>query len=123
MPIDIDRFESVHEKDLTANAGEPTNAERVLSFLAVHSEQAFTPKEIREGTDVPRGSIGVVLSRLEERGLVRHRGEYWAIGDENAVDRKLTAAQSARAATERFGPEDPEAWGPGVGDERDEEDA
>lgn len=119
VPIDIERFESTPETELTASAGKRTNAERVLSFLAAHRDQAFTPKEIREATDVSRGSIGVVLSRLEEQGLVRHRGEYWAIGDEDAVEMELTAAQTARAATERFGPEDPETWGPGV----DEEDA
>lgn len=123
MPIDIDRFESASEDELTANAGRMTNAERVLSFLVAHPEQAFTPKEIREATDVPRGSIGVVLSRLEERELVQHRGEYWAIGDETGVEKDLTAARTARAATERFGPEDPEAWGPGVGERGNEEDA
>lgn len=114
MPIDIDRFETAPEGELAARSDGPTNAEKVLSFLAANPDKAFTPKEIREATDVPRGSIGVVLSRLEERGLVRHRGEYWAIGDREVVDRELTAATTARAAGERFGSEDPDEWGPGV---------
>ncbi len=119
MPIDIDRFESTPESDLAAEGDGPTNAERILSFLAANSDKAFTPKEIREATDVPRGSVGVVLSRLEERGLVRHRGEYWAVGNEEAVARELSAATTARAAGERFGPEDPDEWGPGVETGRD----
>lgn len=114
VPIDIDRFETAPESELAARENGPTNAEQVLSFLAAHADKAFTPKEIRTATDVPRGSIGVVLSRLEERGLVRHRGEYWAIGDAEAVDRELTAATSARVAGERLGTEDPDEWGPGI---------
>jgi hypothetical protein len=119
MPIDIERFERAPEEDLGSNGG-PTNAERVLSFLAANDGQAFTPAELREATGVARGSIGVVLSRLEDRGLVRHRGEYWAVGEAEAVDRELTASRTARAAGERFGPEDPEEWGPGI-DERESE--
>lgn len=114
VPIDIDRFETAPEGELTAEGDGPTNAEQVLSFLAANSDRAFTPKEIREATDVPRGSVGVVLSRLEDRGLVRHRGEYWAVGDPETVDRELTAAASAKAARDRFGQEDPEEWGAGV---------
>lgn len=119
MPIDIDRFEQTPERELADDEG-PTNAERVLSFLAANRDKAFTPAEIREATDVPRGSIGVVLSRLEDRGLVRHRAKYWALGDEEAVDRHLTASRTARAAADRFGPEDPEDWGSGVGEGDDD---
>ncbi|MCH7659276.1 MAG: MarR family transcriptional regulator [Euryarchaeota archaeon] len=112
MPIDIERFEGAPENEL--HGGGETHADRVLSFLATHSEQAFTPKEIREETGIARGSIGVVLSRLEERELVRHRGEYWAISNERDAATTLTAMEAARAVTERFGPEDPDEWGPGV---------
>lgn len=117
VPIDIDRFEESETGELHPN--EPTNAEEILGFLASHAEKAFTPKEIHERTDVARGSVGVVLSRLEERGLVRHRGSYWAIADDEDIDETLTAIATARAATDRFGPEDPDEWGPGVesGDE------
>lgn len=112
MPIDIERFEERAEDRL--RAGGPTNAEVVLAFLAANADQAFTPKEIHESTAIPRGSVGVVLSRLEVRGLVRHRGEYWAIAEDADVDTTITASSTARAATERLGSEDPEEWGPGV---------
>lgn len=56
-----------------------------------------------------------MLSRLEERGLVRHRGEYWTITDDEDTEETLTAMVTVRAATDRFGPENPDKWGPGVG--------
>jgi hypothetical protein len=68
MPIDIDRFKESPED--TLRGGGETNAERILGFLSRNDSQAFTPKEIHEGTGVARGSVGVVLSRLKERGLV-----------------------------------------------------
>jgi hypothetical protein len=59
-----------------------------------------------------------VLSRLGEQGLVVHRGEYWAVTDQGDVATALSATATARAATERFGEEDPAEWGSGV-DEND----
>lgn len=115
MPIDIDRFEDTPEE--TLQAGGPTNAETILSFLASDPDSAYTPKEIHQETEIPRGSVGVVLSRLEEQDLVRHRGEYWAIGAGKNADRALATMGVARAATERFGPEDPDEWGPGLDSE------
>lgn len=115
MPIDIERFEERSEDDL--RAGGRTNAEEILAFLSSNSDKAYTPKEIHEATGVARGSVGVVLSRLEARGLVRHRGEYWAAAAAEDIDKTLTAMATARAATDRLGPEDPEEWGPGVDSE------
>lgn len=112
MPIDIDRFEQDSSEAL--RSGGRTNAEVILAFLAAHPEQAYTPKEIHEATDVTRGSVGVVLSRLEDRELVRHRGEYWAIGEAEDIDTTLSSLATARAATDRLGEEDPDQWGPGV---------
>ncbi len=117
MPIDIERFERDSEDELRARGR--TNGEEVLSFLAANPERAYTPKEIHDATGVVRGSVGVVLSRLEDRGLVRHRGEYWAVADVEDVDTTLTAMTVARAATDRFGSEDPAEWGPGVDPEGD----
>lgn len=117
MPIDIERFETEPGDSLRAHG--PTNAETLLAFLASNPDQAFTPKEIHRETPIPRGSVGVVLSRLEERELIRHRGEYWALAEGAEADKTLTSMSTARAVTDRFGPEDPEEWGPGV-ESRDE---
>jgi len=119
MPIDIDRFQSEPEENL--QAGGPTNAERVLSFLAGNADKAFTPKEIHEATDVARGSVGVVLSRLAEDGLVDHRGDYWAVADPHDAAKTLTESGTVRVVTERFDGEDPDEWGAGASENGVEE--
>ncbi len=108
MPIDIKTFESASE-DRLQNGGE-TNADRVMRFLATHSDQAFTQSEIRDATDVKAGSISVVLSRLEDRGLVRHKGNYWALGEADEVASYASMVESTRAANDRFGEEDMDEW-------------
>lgn len=108
MPIDIDTFESTTADQLEQT--EPTNADRVMQFLATHPNQAFTQSEIRDATGVKAGSISVVLSRLEERGLVRHKGTYWALGEDDDVAAYAGMAESTRAANERFGEEDMKEW-------------
>ena len=112
MPIDIKRFEEGPVEEL--RTGGQTNAEEILSFLESSPDQAYTPKEIHEATSIARGSVGVVLSRLEDRGLVRHRGEYSAVGNIEDIEKTLSAMATARAATDQLGPEDPDEWGPGV---------
>ena len=108
MPIDMETFESADGDELHY-AGE-TNAEKVLAFLASHPEQAFTQSEIRDATGVNGGSISVVLSRLEDRDLVRHKGHYWAIGDEDDLLADADFRLSARAANDRFGEEQLAEW-------------
>ena len=108
MPIDIETFESSTTEHLQNN-GE-TNAERVMRFLATHPEQAFTQSEIRDATDVKAGSISVVLSRLEDRDLVRHKGNYWALGEDEDVASYTSMLEGTRAANDRFGEEDMDEW-------------
>lgn len=108
MPIDLDTFEST-PPDRLRDAGE-TNADRVMQFLAAHPDQAFTQSEIRDATDVNPGSISVVLSRLEDRGLVRHKGIYWALGEADAVAEYVSLSESTRAANDQFGEEDMDEW-------------
>ncbi|WP_318570451.1 helix-turn-helix domain-containing protein [Salinigranum marinum] len=50
---------------------EGTNGRRILEHLARHSELWFTPSELADELDIPRGSVGTTLSRLNERGVVR----------------------------------------------------
>ena len=108
MPIDIETFDSAPE-DRLQHGGE-TNADRVMRFLATHSDQAFTQSEIRDATEVKAGSISVVLLRLEDRGLVRHKGNYWALGDADEVAAYTGLSESTRAANDRFGEEDMDEW-------------
>lgn len=108
VPIDIETFESSPEDRLQHS--EETNADRVMRFLAAHPDQAFTQSEIRDATDVKAGSISVVLSRLEDRDLVRHEGTYWALGEADDVTAYASTLESTRTANDRFGEEDMDEW-------------
>jgi len=108
MPISIDEFETASEEGLGIADG--TNADRVLEFLADQPENAFTRKEIQEASEINPGSIGVVLTRLEAKGLVRHKGKYWAIAEDDRLAAYQSMLLGTRAANDRFGPEDMDEW-------------
>ncbi len=104
MPISIDEFES-HDP------GErKTNAERVLHFLARNRDKAYKAIEIARHTEVNENSIHPVLNRLEDRGLVRHREPYWAIGNLDAVRDATVFHSAASFLDDELGPESREEW-------------
>ncbi len=93
MPISNDRFEELGSKESTLTP--ETNAARILDFLRVHPDKAFTQSEIAAKTEVKSGSVGPTLVRLRERGRVDHRGTYWRVSDhERSLD-----ASTGHAAT------------------------
>lgn len=106
VPIDIETFDEATEDELQR----PTNGERVVRLLVENDDQAFTPAEIADRTGVKRSSIGTVLRRLEDRGLVRHKGEYWAAGDEDAIREAYEFHRLLEAVDDRFGEEDLDEW-------------
>jgi predicted transcriptional regulator of viral defense system len=93
MPISIDRFDEEPADVLDLQEG--TQPYRILQFLAENSDRAFTQTELHEATGIKRGSVGSALSRLEDQGLVRHRGRYWAI----AADDRLASYVAQRGAS------------------------
>jgi DNA-binding IclR family transcriptional regulator len=97
MPINIDRFDEEPTEVLDLQEG--TQPYQILQFLAEHDDKAFTQTEIHEATDINRGSVGAVLSRLEDRGLVRHRGRYWAIGKDDRLASYAAQTQASSAST------------------------
>jgi hypothetical protein len=106
MSIDRKTFENATEEELSGRS----NPERVLIFLVENADRAFKPKRIADGADVGGDVISTVLSRLEERGLVVHKGPYWAVTD---LDRLRSHGQYERVTerlNERLGREDKEAW-------------
>jgi predicted transcriptional regulator of viral defense system len=97
VPISIDRFNEEPEDVLDLKEG--TQPYRILQFLAENSEQASTQTEVHEATDIKRGSVGAALSRLEDRGLVRHRGRYWAIAEDDRLDSYAAQTQASSVST------------------------
>ena len=105
MPITIDQFESGQLPD------ERSVPERVVGFLIKHDDRAFMRSEIAAGIEENPNAVGTALSRLKERKLVRHRGQYWAVTDDRE---RLRSAYDLHAATEhldgRDGGIDPDEW-------------
>jgi len=97
MPIGIDHFDEGPADVLDLQEG--TQPYRLLQFLADHSEQAFTQTELHDATGINRGSVGAALSRLEDRGLVRHRGRYWAIAEDDRLASYATQVNASSAST------------------------
>lgn len=95
MPVD---FESYHPTDLP---DENTNGRRILEFLAAHPEMGYRAGELADELEIPRGSVGTTLSRLENRGLVRHKGEYWAINSE-AYDAHTASLIGLQTVADQF---------------------
>jgi len=104
VPISIDEFESRDPDD-----GE-TNAERIVRFLARNSEKAYKATEIAQATEITENSIHPVLNRLEERGVVRHRKPYWAIGDPEAVQDAMVFSSTAEFLDDTLGSESRAEW-------------
>ena len=81
MPIPEDEFQAIdadgHSIDLTPD----TTQGKIYGFLLANAAQAFRQREVADAVEVPRGSVGPTLARLEEYGLVEHRGRYWKIAD------------------------------------------
>lgn len=67
-------------------------------------EQEWTPTNAGKKLG---GSVGAVLSRLEDRGLVRYKGRYWAIGDDDrlASYAAQTTASSVSTTDDYYGQE------------------
>lgn len=106
MPIDIAAFES------EGRLGEPSTGERVIAHLAANDDKAFTRGEIAAAVDADANSVGSALTRLKDRGLVRHRQRHWAVTDDRdrlrAADDLHRLFETLTAAEDE--PFDREAW-------------
>jgi len=112
MPIPEDEFQAIdadgHSIDLTPD----TTQGKIYGFLLANAAQAFRQREVADAVEVPRGSVGPTLARLEEYGLVEHRGRYWKIADsEHATAAAgLHSVRTADAIDGGFSEEAVDAW-------------
>ncbi|QLG61081.1 winged helix-turn-helix domain-containing protein [Halorarum salinum] len=105
MPIDIETFD--HR---SASAAGETHAQQIVRFLARNDDSAFERREIAEATGIDPNSVSAVLSRLKERGLVRHKPPYWAIGDRERIATASDFSRSLEALNEQLGAEEMDEW-------------
>ena len=100
--IDIDGFEDADDDGFE----ERNDTERIVRFLDENDDRAWKAATIAERLEVDPNVVSAILSRLKERGLVRHKRPYWAITDD---EERLRAAYRLHrhhdAADERYGEE------------------
>lgn len=95
MPVDFERYQPTELPD------ENTNGRRILEFLAAHPEKGYRAGELAAELDIPRGSVGTTLSRLERQEVVRHKGTYWAINAE-VYDAQAASVIGLKTVAEQF---------------------
>lgn len=99
MPISREDFRTIGDEE-AIDLSRDTTQGTIYRFLLGNASAAFRQRELAASLDVPRGSIGPTLSRLEDHGLVEHRGEYWSIADpEHAV---ASAGRLGAATADEF---------------------
>ncbi|QGA84420.1 helix-turn-helix domain-containing protein [Halomicrobium sp. LC1Hm] len=81
--IDIEEFEDADE------FAERNDTERIVLFLDEHDDRAWKAATIADRLGLETDAVSAILSRLKERGLVRHKRPYWAITDD---EERLQAA-------------------------------
>jgi len=100
--IDIEEFENTDADELE---GEP-----IPSGSCAFSPTTTTVRgrsTIADRLDIDADATSAILSRLKNRGLVRHKRPYWAITDDD--ERLRSASQLHRChetATEQYGEAD-----------------
>lgn len=100
--IDIDEFEAADADEFE----ERNDTERIVLFLDEHDDRAWKAATIAERLGLDTDAVSAILSRLKERGLVRHKRPYWAITDD---EERLRAAyrlhRHHETADEQYGEE------------------
>jgi len=117
MPMEIDEFEE------ETNGEELTTGEAIVEFLLENDGKAWKRSEIAEAIDRDPNTVATNLSRLKDRGLVRHRKNHWAItNDRERLDEAIRFSNALTGLNEAFGPiieseEDAETWSESQPDE------
>ena len=113
MPISKEEFQTINEdQSPKLDLSSDTTQGKLYHFLLENANQAFRQREIINAVDVPKGSVGPTLKRLEQHGLLDHRDRFWAIADaEHAVaSAGLHGAATADEIDGGFSDADIQAW-------------
>ncbi|MGQ4557062.1 MarR family transcriptional regulator [Halobellus sp. GM3] len=100
--IDIDEFEDADADEFA----ERNDTERIVVFLDANDDRAWKAATIAERLDLYADAVSAILSRLKERGLVRHKRPYWAItNDEERLQSAYRLHRHHESADEQYGGE------------------
>ena len=104
--IDIDEFENADADEFEQR----TDTERIVVFLDDHDDRAWKAATIAERLGLETDAVSAILSRLKERGVVRHKRPYWAItDDEERLQSAYRLHRHHETADEQYGEENLEA--------------
>lgn len=107
MSIDRDTFERSSEEELK----DLSVPDQVLGFLAAQDDRAFKAREISTQTGLDEGAVSTALSRLKNRGLVEHKGTFWAVTEDAERLRGYSGYERATALfNDQLGGEDVDSW-------------
>jgi len=100
--IDIDEFENADADEFE----DRNDTERIVLFLDEHADRAWKAATIAERLGLDTDAVSAILSRLKERGLVRHKRPYWAItDDEERLQSAYRLHRHYETADEQYGEE------------------
>ena len=100
--IDIEEFENADADEFE----ERTATERIVLFLDKHDDRAWKAATIAERLGLETDAVSAILSRLKERGLVRHKRPYWAItDDEERLQSAYQLHRHHKTADDQYGEE------------------
>ena len=100
--IDIDEFEDAERNEFS----EQNNTERIVLFLDENDDRAWKAATIAEKLELDTDTVSAILSRLKQRGLVRHKRPYWAItDDEERLQSAYRLHRQHETADEQYGEE------------------
>ena len=94
------------------NLSPDTTRGKIYRFLLENSDRSFGQREIAESVGVSGRSVGSILPRLKQQGLVEQEDNSWSISDtEHAVvSAGLLSARSADEHDGGFSDEEVDEW-------------
>jgi hypothetical protein len=81
MPISRDEFQRIDGGSSGLDLSLETPLGSVYRFLLTHASHAFRQSEVVDDIERPQEEIESALTRLNQRGFVERRGQFWAIAD------------------------------------------
>ena len=87
-----------------------SNPARVMSFIRATPGEAWRSVEIADALGIEIHTLGAVLRRLLQRGLLDKQGLYWFQPTELEGAKLATTHATTQDLNERLGPENPDDW-------------
>ena len=100
--IDIEEFEEADPEEFE----DRNDTERIVRFLEKNDDRAWKAATVAERLGLATDAVSAILSRLKERGLVRHKRPYWAItNDEERLQSAYQLHRHHERADDQYGEE------------------